>query len=230
VSLNFFSGRARMRSLALAAVGLGAADPGPYLDLLGPGESDAMRAAMLTMSGCGLTVRALWREIGMKDDRLEPPYEPGAVMTSIQSMAHEADAWSDAGDGLPELAIGDVVYVSEPDHVGTIVDIDRPGDGSVHVTTVDGGSQDASGRQVVVTYKRAFAPDGDVTAGPMAGQGRRVFGTVALPAMLRHFGGSSLDVGGLAMLGAAGLGAAVAWRNLPALRSAARGLVRRIRS
>ena len=87
--------RARMRSLALTAVGLGAADPGPYLDLVGPDETDAMRSAMLTMSGCGLTVRGLWRRFGMSDPRLAAPYEPGSVMTTIRDMATEAGAWSD---------------------------------------------------------------------------------------------------------------------------------------
>jgi hypothetical protein len=188
-----------------------------------------MRSAMLTMSGCGLTVRALWRELGMNDPRLVPPYEPGVVMSSIQNMAHEANAWHAAGEGLPELQIGDVVYVSEPDHVGTIVDLSRPGDGSVHVKTVDGGSQDAAGRQLVVSYDRTFGYDGSVTAGPMAGQGRAVVGTVDLDAMVRHFGGGGAHWGELAAVAAVGLGGWFLWRNVPELRGGARRLAAKAR-
>lgn len=182
------SSRTRMKSLAEDVVGLGAGDPGPYLDLIGADESEAMRAAMLSMSGCGLTVRGLWRRYGLKDARLEAPYQPGQVIADLVAMAKEADAWHEGASGLPELNEGDVVYVSEPDHVGTIVRAERPGDGSVHVTTVDGGSQDAAGRQLIVKWDRAFAVDGDVTAGPMAGQGRVVRGTIEFPRVATHFG------------------------------------------
>ena len=111
----------------------------------------------------------------MSDPRLEAPYEPASVMSTIQGMAKEADAWSAGGTGIPELAVGDVVYVSQPDHVGTIVSVERSGDASVKVTTVDGGSLDGAGRQLIVKWDRAFGYDGSVTAGPMAGQGRAVF-------------------------------------------------------
>lgn len=222
-----FGPRPRMRSLALGVVGLGAADPGPYLAFLGPNES-AMQSAMLTMSGCGLTVRALWRELGMSDPRLEPPYEPGVVMTSIQDMAKEAGAWRDGGNGLAELEVGDVAYVSEPDHVGTIVEVSRPGDGSVHVKTVDGGSLDATGRQVIVSYARTFGSDGSVTAGPMAGQGRALVGTIDLEAVVNRFGGN-YHVADLAAAAAIGLGGWFLWRNVPELRSGANRLAAKAR-
>lgn len=212
------SNRTDMRDLALSVVGLGAADPGPYLDLIGPNDSEAMRSAMLTMSGCGLTVRGLWRRFGMSDPRLEAPYEPASVMTTIQGMAKEAGAWNPGGSGIPELAIGDVVYVSQPDHVGTIVAVERSGDAAVKVTTVDGGSLDAAGRQVIVKWDRAFGYDGSVTAGPMAGGGRAVVGTVNLEKMVARFGG-----GGGAATGAGGgavlLAGAVALGLLAYVRS-----------
>jgi hypothetical protein len=185
-----------MKDLAEAAVGLGAADPGPYLDLIGPNDTDIMRTAMLSMSGCGLTVRGLWRRFGMSDPRLEAPYEPASVMTTIQGMAKEAGAWRPAGAGIPELAVGDVVYVSQPDHVGTIVAVSRAGDAAINVTTVDGGSLDAAGRQVVVKWDRTFGYDGSVTAGPMAGGGREVVGTVNLEKMVARFGGGGVSAGG----------------------------------
>lgn len=204
--------RVRMRHLAESVVGLGAAPDfaDRYLELVGAGESDAMRAAMLTMSGCGLTVRGLWRRFGMTDPRLEAPYSPGVVMTTIRDMANEADAWT---DGLAsDLAIGDVVYVSEPDHVGTVVRVERKAGGAVDVTTVDGGSQDGAGRQLIRTWDRSFAADGTVTGGPLAGNGRRVIGTVSLPEMAQHFGGSGSGAAlvGLALVGA---GAWYLWRG-----------------
>jgi hypothetical protein len=191
----FDGARGRMVSLALEAVGLGAADPGPYLDLVGAGESDAMRTAMLTMSGCGLTVRGLWRELGMSDPRLEAPYQPGSVITNLVAMAKEAGAWNDGASGLPELAAGDVIYVSEPDHVGTVVAVERKGDGGVTMTTVDGGSRDANGRQIVVKWDRAIGADGTVTAGPMAGEGRKLLGSISLPKVAAMFGASGSGEG-----------------------------------
>lgn len=207
--------RTRMRRFALRVVGLGAAEAerDEYLALIGPGETDATRSAMLTMSGCGLTVRGLWRRFGMVDPRLEPPYEPASVMTTIQGMAKEADAWHAGGSGLPELGVGDVVYVSQPDHVGTIVRVDER-DGGVDVTTVDGGSKDAAGLQKIVTFDRSFGLDGSVTAGPMAGQGRQVVGTVSLPAMAKHFGGGTSDADEWLLVGAVGLGVAALARHL----------------
>jgi hypothetical protein len=202
--------RRKMRVMALRVVGLGAADPGPYLELLGPGESEAMKAAMLTMSGCGLTVRGLWRRFGLRDPRLEAPYEPASVMSTIQSMANEAGAWT---AGLGTIEVGDVLYVSEPDHVGTVVDISGSPEAGYSLTTVDGGSTDAAGRQAIVTWERAIDPSGLLTAGPLAGSGRAVVGSVSLPALARTFGGAGVGLPAVAALGALALvGGAVARR------------------
>jgi hypothetical protein len=179
-----------MASLARRAVGLSAADRtrAAFADLLaGPGESDAMRAAMLTMSTCGLTVRGLLRELGLKDPRLFAPYEPASVMTTLRDMATEAGAWT---DGLaPDLAVGDVLMVSEPDHVGTVVELTRRDDGSLAITTVDGGATDGQGNQAIVTFARTIAADGTVTGGPLAGNGRRVIGCINVDALAGDFGG-----------------------------------------
>jgi hypothetical protein len=214
------SDRETMRRLALAVVGLGAAPEtsARYLELVGPNDVETMQTAMLSMSGCGLTVRGLWRRFGMQDPRLEAPYEPGSVMTTIQGMAQEAGAWT---SGLGPLDVGDVVYVSNPDHVGTIVRAEPAADGGVDVTTVDGGSTDAAGRQLIVTWKRSFAADGSITGGPLAGNGRVVFGCVSLPAMAARFGAAGAGLGGLPTrllgLGAVGLGGWLLWRHRRAL-------------
>lgn len=205
--------RSKMRRLAENAVGLGAAPEvqADYLDLVGPDESDAMRAAMLTMSGCGLVVRGLWRRFGMKDARLEAPYQPGSVITNLLAMAQEAGGWTEGLD--PDLDVGDVVYVSEPDHVGTIVRVDRT-DSGVAVTTVDGGSQDGAGRQKIVTWDRTFSLDGTITGGPLVGNGRVVRGCMSLPRLAAQFGGAGVGGAELAGLGAVGLGAWLVWRAL----------------
>ncbi len=203
--------RSKMRRLAENVVGLGAGTPDEYLALVGDGESDAMRSAMLTMSGCGLTVRGLWRRLGMSDPRLEAPYVPGAVISDLLAMSQEADGWT---EGLAEgLDVGDVVYVSEPDHVGTIVRVDRDA-GGVSATTVDGGSQDDAGRQVIRSWARTFSLDGTVTGGPLAGNGRVVRGCMSLPALASRFGGAGIDGTALLGLGALGIGGAILYREL----------------
>jgi len=205
--------RAKMRRLAENAIGLGAAPEvqADYLELVGSGESDAMRSAMLTMSGCGLVVRGLWRRFGMSDPRLEPPYVPGSVITNLLAMAQEAGGWTEGLD--PDLDVGDVVYVSEPDHVGTIVRVDRT-DAGVAVTTVDGGSQDGGGRQKIVSWDRTFSLDGTITGGPLVGNGRVVRGCMSLPALASRFGGGGLGGAELLGLGAVGLGAALVYRAI----------------
>lgn len=205
--------RAKMRRLAENVVGLGAAPDvaADYLELVGPGESEAMRAAMLTMSGCGLTVRGLWRRLGMSDPRLEAPYVPGSVISDLLAMAQEAGGWT---EGLSaDLDVGDVVYISEPDHVGTVVRCDRSESG-VAVTTVDGGSQDDAGRQLIRSWDRTFGLDGAVTGGPLAGGGRVVRGCMSLPALASRFGAAG--VGGAELLGLAALatGGALLYREL----------------
>lgn len=197
-----------MVALAKSVVGL-SANPAHGRDdfcaLVGPGETPAVAADLATLSTCGLTVRGLWGRIGMKDARLSAPYAPGSVITNIRNMATEAGGWS---TDVSTLDLGDVILISEPDHVGTIVKIDPRAAGGVNITTVDGGSKDAAGYQCVVSFERAIGADGSILAGPLSGNGRKLLGIASLPAVAAAFGagngsgGASSGAGGAS--GAAG--------------------------
>jgi hypothetical protein len=206
--------RMRMVSLARSVVGLGSAPSvrEAYLDLIAAGENDAARGGMSLMSGCGLTVRGLWRRIGMRDPRLEAPYEPASVMTTIIEMAKEADGWTAAQANRPPIALGDVVYVSAPDHVGTIVRVSERDDGALDVTTVDGGSTDAGGFQSIVEWDRTISADGALLSGPLAGNGRRIIGVASLPALCARFGGGA-GLPGALLAGGALVAGLAAWRH-----------------
>lgn len=210
--------RAKMAGLARHVVGLsaGGSTRAEFLDLVGPGETDAVAADLATLSTCGLVVRGLWHRFGMDDPRLVAPYVPGSVIANIQSMAKEADGWSDGWSDPP--AAGDVIYMSAPDHVGTVVHVEPRDDGGLVVVTVDGGTTDAAGYQSVSTYERAIDGSGALLSGPLSGNGRRVYGVAHLPALASRFGGGGIGLGlGLAeVAGAAALGLAgwLAWKKL----------------
>jgi hypothetical protein len=202
--------RWKMARLARHVVGLsaGPSTRAEFLDLIAGGETDAVAADMATLSTCGLVVRGLWRRFGMSDPRLEAPYVPASVIANIIAMAKEAEGWSDGWSSPPD--VGDVLYMSAPDHVGTVVHTEPGADGGMVVVTVDGGTTDAGGYQSVSTYERAISPAGALLTGPLAGNGRTVYGVAHLPALASRFGGAGLagvGLGTVAALGAVGLGA-----------------------
>lgn len=212
------SDREAMARLARGVVGLsaGGANRQAFLDLVAPGETPAVQAELATLSTCGLTVRGLWGQFGMRDARLEAPYVPGSVITNLQAMAKEAGGW---GTDPSSIGVGDMIYVSAPDHVGTIVEAVPDGSGGILVTTVDGGSPDAAGFQSVVSYQRKIGSDGSILSGPLSGNGRKLLGFASLPAVAAAFGGGSgggPDVegalGGVATFGVLAAAGLLVWR------------------
>lgn len=217
--------REKMANLARGVVGwsAGGATRDQFCDLIAHGETPAVMADMATLSTCGLTVRGLWRVFGMSDPRLEAPYAPGSVITNLVAMAKEAGAWSEQWERRCE--VGDMIYVSNPDHVGTVIEAkDGAADGSWSIVTVDGGTTDAAGNQAIARYERAVGDGGLLLSGPLSGNGRKVYGVAHLPALAARFGGGSVfdigapggafGVGDAAAIGAVGLGAWLAWRVL----------------
>lgn len=196
----------RMADLAKGVVGLsaGGATRGAFLDLIAAGESAQNADTMSKMSTCGLVVRGLWRRFGMHDPRLEAPYVPASVMTTIQGMAREAGGWS-PGWARP-AEVGDVVYLSAPDHVGTVVGKTVSASGTTTVTTVDGGTTDGAGNQAITSYVRAIDPTGLLLSGPLAGNGRRVVGVADVEKLALRFGGASSGFFVALALGAVGAG------------------------
>ncbi len=167
-----------------------------YVDLLGPKETYPMQEyfCMPGTSGCGLVIRGLWRRLGLIDRKVSPPYVFGRAITWLVSMARDRDAWLAAPKAAaPELPQpGDFVLVGGDksrdggvEHVFTVLSVERCPDGTVSLTSIDGGQRDDKGNQVILEKNRSWAPrDGswwDVSStgsDPGAGVrgGRRVMG------------------------------------------------------
>jgi hypothetical protein len=149
--------RDRVVRLATDVVGLGNRNGtrDAYRELIADGELMHIASALARDSGCGLTVRGIWRRFGLNDPRLRATYRLGSVMSTIADMAHEAGAWPQ-GFVLPQE--GDVLFYGEPEHVGIVVRVLEPAGGSALalVHTVDGGQRDAQGLQKILARQRAL--------------------------------------------------------------------------
>lgn len=181
--------RERVAEVALAQVGL-SADPSTgtresYVQLVAPGESAQMVAAMLTMSGCGLVVAGIWRKVGLEHELLSPPYKIGHAIVRLITVAKQSGAWKVYAKGdFP--SIGDMVLVGDGspsggiEHVYTVVETD-----SLNRTliTVDGGQKTVKGFQTVLKKQRTWATGRDVVfngtdPGSRAVGGRKIIGVI----------------------------------------------------
>ncbi len=153
--------RAAYTELAAACVGLTAAPAGraDYLDLVGPDESDQIRADMTTtldqhgrpgQSGCALVVRGLWRRAGIRHWRLEAPYHNSKAVEDLYTIALECRAYERA-TYVPKP--GDCPHITGPEHVLTVAAA-QPLDGYgeayktipvLAVTSYDGGQREPGG-------------------------------------------------------------------------------------
>lgn len=158
--------RERIATLARSYVGCTAADP-RYVDLVGLGETERMRADMLTMSGCALVVAGLWRLAGLTASELAPPYRIGSAISRLQAVARRCGAWRQYRLGaLP--CVGDVVLVQAPEHVYTVVTQPIATAAQVTFTSVDGG-QIEHGRQAIKLRARTWAHGFDRARDDQAG-------------------------------------------------------------
>lgn len=164
-----------------------------YLNLIAPGETEAMQKSMLEMSGCGLTVAGLWRNAGIKHYKLDPPYIIGTGVSRLVTLAHKVpEAWVNfAEDKLPSL--GDMVLVGDNgaggvEHVYTVTAISS--DAELVLESVDGGQrtdrrnpQTGKGFQLILAKKRVWRKGRDlVFSGTDPGAnimgGRKIYGWV----------------------------------------------------
>ncbi len=152
--------RARIVSLALSYVGVSCRTKEGrerYLELVaGPGDTDAAMLGYLTApktSGCGLTVRGLWRRCGLRHPLLESRYRPGMAMSDVQMIAREAGAWR-TGLSTPPRP-GDAVLIDRP-HGGHLYTVTDVGPGPVlTIDSVDGGASDG-GAQAIAARRRTW--------------------------------------------------------------------------
>lgn len=128
-----------------------------YVELLGPGEAANMQAYFCDpkTSGCGLTVRGLWRKSGVTDKRVLPPYKFGTAISLLVGVARDRRAWINAKPGkTPKpgdfvLVGGDPTKDGGVEHVYTVCSVEPQSDGSVILTSVDGGQRDAKGQEAI---------------------------------------------------------------------------------
>ncbi len=133
------SNRMEMRRAAIGVECLTSRQPA-YLDLIGPDEDEATRVGMLTMSSCALTVRGLWRRIGIVHSRLDAPYVNQMAVVDVLTIAKEAGAWHPLRTGeewAPQR--GDVIHVYAPEHVATLVEVEVDPRGGWLCESIDGG-------------------------------------------------------------------------------------------
>ncbi len=136
---------------------------GTYVDLLGPDETPEMQKYFCdpTTSGCALTIRGLWRRLGVKDKRVSAPYIFGKAITWLVAISRERKSWIASKQGLlPQpgdfvLVGGDKVKDGGVEHVFTVLTAVLEGD-SVVITSIDGGQKDAKGQQLILQKNRRW--------------------------------------------------------------------------
>jgi len=168
-------------------------DKSRYVDLLGPNETKSMQNYFCdpNTSGCALTIRGLWRSIGVSDKRVNPNYVFGKAVTWLVQIARDRKAWVQASqNNFPQ--VGDFVLVGGDktkdggvEHVFTVISCEPDGNGGATLTSIDGGQRDSKGQQAIFEKTRRWTwRNGafwDVSAqgsdpGSNAPGGRRVIG------------------------------------------------------
>lgn len=135
-----------------------------YVALIAPGEAEGKAKEMATMSGCGLLVAGIWRELGVKAAQLEPPYKVGTAVSRLIQVARAAKAWVPyKKDARP--APGDMVLVGDNgaggvEHVYTVVSVTEGAQG-LEIESIDGGQRDQERCQLVLLKQRVWKGNRD---------------------------------------------------------------------
>ena len=107
-----------------------------YLSVIAPGETRHRAEEMSRMSGCALTVAAVWRAIGIDHPSLAPPYRDQTAVNRLYELARVSGALRSMYPGsLPQP--GDCMWVGHggSEHVYVVLEA-REG----LILGVDGGS------------------------------------------------------------------------------------------
>lgn len=161
-----------------------------YLKLIGDGETLSRARELATLSGCALTVRGMWRRLGVDHPILCTPYRTGRAVSDLVEIAAECHALIEARDGLPALYAGDVVIVGGPgyggaEHVWTALDTtaqDYPDETTALIVGLDGGQLDEHGRQAIRVRQH------EISGVPPVDGGRRVRWVIDFGAVWRRWG------------------------------------------
>jgi hypothetical protein len=148
--------RERLVALAKGVENLGGAEPtrAAYVAFLAsddPADHNAWATAYFadpTTSSCALTVRALWRKMGLTHPLLGAYYLPGRVghaIEDVKTIAREHGAWIEgAALATYEPQIADVPLVWVPGygntgHVFTLIEVAPSAGGGTEIVSIDGG-------------------------------------------------------------------------------------------
>jgi hypothetical protein len=182
--------REHVVAFAQSVAGVGANPASPecrrqYLDLIAPGESASLQKALGDMSGCGLVVAGIWRELGVTAPELEPPYRTGSGISRLVAIARRAGAWIPfSADRRPSP--GDAVLVGagpgETEHVYTVISVSEDGDNAV-VESIDGGQRDAARQETISAKQRVWKGRRDIVfagsdPGAASAAGRTIVGWI----------------------------------------------------
>jgi hypothetical protein len=182
--------RDRVVAYAQSIVGVSANPESPdsrqqYLDLIAPGESEAQQRTLADMSGCGLVVAGIWRELGVTARELDAPYRPGSGISRLVAIARRAGAWIPfSTDERPSP--GDAVLVGdgpgETEHVYTVISVGDV-DGAIQVESVDGGQRDAAHQETICAKQRVWRGRRDIVfagsdPGAASAAGRTITGWI----------------------------------------------------
>ncbi len=189
--------RKRLVELARSLDGSGMAtdrDPERYTAFIGAGETSARALEMSRMYGCALTVRQLWRAVGVRHPILLAPYRTQMAVSDLVEIARASDALVDVRAELPALTEGDVVIVGGgPEygggwHAWTVLDTtarDYPTKGTHLIRGLDGGQEDTQKRQYIA------AKTHEIAGAPPIDDGRRVRWVIDFGAVWRRWGAAA---------------------------------------
>lgn len=183
--------RRELVELARSLDGVGmSSHPERYIELVGGGETRGRARELATLSGCALTVRGMWRWLGVDHPILRTPYRTGRAVTDLVEIALDSQALVEARDELPVVYPGDVVLVGGPgyggpEHVWTVLDATGQGypDAATSIVTgLDGGQRCPFGQQVIRVKTH------EITGVPPVDDGRRVRWVIDYGAVWRRWG------------------------------------------
>lgn len=135
-----------------------------YIELLGPNESKEMQKYFCDpkTSGCALTIRGLWRQLGINDPFLLPNYKFGTAISGLVQLARKKKAWKSSNinelPGVGDLVLvgGDKVKDGGVEHVFTVVTVTTNSDNTISLTSIDGGQLDSKGQQAIFEKNRRW--------------------------------------------------------------------------
>jgi spore germination protein YaaH len=128
--------------------GLSGNNADDYLSVVCP--PDHIQSYMIDMSGCALTAAFVWRCLGIPDSEIWKEYVIGSALTNIINIAKRHSAWITSQSKTTYFQIGDVLYVSSPEHMMVVSSgITVINSTTIEFDAINGGGLTADGKQLI---------------------------------------------------------------------------------